>query len=95
MASLALPSTVSRVEENTTLGSAFQIRANSSSLGSDRASPAVSQGSMSWYSPRPQRCAPSWRVCSLWNRISSSSGAAQSIAPSGPAMHPSSDTPIE
>ena len=64
-------------------------------IPSDRVSSATSQGSMFSYSPRPQRCAPSSRVCSLWNRISSSSGAAQSISPLGPAMKPSSDTLIE
>jgi hypothetical protein len=34
-------------------------------------------------------------VCSLWNRCRSSSGADQSISPAGPAVKPSTETPIE
>jgi hypothetical protein len=91
-----LPSTLFRVFENTIFGRDCQMRANSSSYSvADGVSSAVSQYTIVSYSRRPQRCTPSSRVCSLWNRCSSSSGADQSISPLGPAMKPSSETPIE
>jgi hypothetical protein len=81
------------VFENTTFGSCFQIRANSRSCSAaDGCSSHLSQNSISSYSRRPSRCAPSSRTRWLWNRCNSSSGADQSISPSGPAVKPSSET---
>jgi hypothetical protein len=72
------------------------MRANST-VTSDAAGSrsAVSQQTIVSYSPRPHKCTPSSRVRSLWNRCSSSLGADHSSSPAGPAMNPSSDTPIE
>ena len=94
-ASRALPATEFSVRENTTFGIGRQIRANSSSASPDMVCSAVSHTSISWYRPRPHRCAAMWRVCSMWKRNCSASGAVQPMSPAGHAMKPSSDTLIE
>src|SRR4051794_7037509 len=90
------PVTDDSVFENTTFGSARQSAANSRSIGPASGSrSAVSQYSITSYSRRPRRCAPSSRTWSLWNWCSSSLGADQSIEPSGAATNPSTDMVIE
>ncbi len=95
MARRALPCTESRVVENTTFGIGRHSRANSSSASSVMVSSAVSHTSIASYSLRPQTIPARWRVCSMWKRKISGSGAVQLMSSPGPAMKPSSETLIE
>jgi hypothetical protein len=62
------------------MGIGRRIRANSSSASPDMVCSAVSHTSISWYRPRPHRCAATWRVCSVWKRNCSASGAVQPMS---------------
>jgi hypothetical protein len=75
--------------ENTTFGIGRQIRANSRSASPDMVCSTVSHTSNSWYRPRPQRCAATWRVCSMGKRNCSASVAVQPMSPLGLALKPS------
>ena len=82
---VAFPSTASRVVEKTIFGWLCQMRANSSSTsGSDasrRRSPSTTSFRRACARAGAHRSRSVW---SLWKRCSSSSGAPQSISPSGP-----------
>lgn len=95
VASRAFPSTRSSVRLNTTFGSAAHTSANASPSAVLRISGSVSQGSITSYSRRPHRYAPSSPTCARLNRNCSSPGALQPKPPARSVTYPSRVTLIE